>query len=255
MRKFVLSKKTESILITLSFCILGFLSIWIAKNSLGLEEETTYIAFLIFPILIYMVVSGRIVEFKAFGTEAKFSELAQKTIEPTLETIEASIREMEMLAKGGLSQLQRTQKSLSESTPVTLTLSLKRLPGHYYTIEALKAYIKALSQYRTFKGVVILNENEEYELYFPTQVIIRILEIRDNERFIDYINSSSIRELKHYPGAVTEKLTKHSTNIDALEKMTLQNSDTFVIVGEDRKPIGIVEREQIISKLLLAMAK
>ena len=99
MRKFVLSKKTESILITLSFCILGFLSIWIAKNSLGLEEETTYIAFLIFPILIYMVVSGRIVEFKAFGTEAKFSELAQKTIEPTLETIEASIREMEMLAK------------------------------------------------------------------------------------------------------------------------------------------------------------
>ena len=255
MRRIFLSKKAESVFITFFFCTLGFISIWIAKNGLGLQEEAIYIAFLILPILIYMIASGRIVEFKAFGAEAKFAELAKKTIEPSLETVEGSIEDMAVVMKAGTFELQRMQKNLDTSKPIMLTLALKRTEGQYYHVKALKVYIDSLSQYRTFKGVIIINRDGKYELYFPAKVILKILEARDSGRFIDHINSSSVEKLQNYPGVITERLTRQSTNIDALDKMTLHNLDTLVVVGENSAPVGVVDREQIISSLLLAMVR
>ena len=57
MKKFIFSKKTKSFLIMASFFFLGFISTGIARDSLRIEKETTYIAFLIFPLLIYVAVS------------------------------------------------------------------------------------------------------------------------------------------------------------------------------------------------------
>jgi CBS domain-containing protein len=78
---------------------------------------------------------------------------------------------------------------------------------------------------------------------------------RDNLRSTTPISEGNIGELRRYPGIVTRTISTKTTNFEALQKMTAQNIEALVVIDEDGKLKGVVEREQILSKLLLGMAK
>jgi predicted transcriptional regulator len=56
-----------------------------------------------------------------------------------------------------------------------------------------------------------------------------------------------------YPGIVSRTITTKTTNIDALKEMTAQDLDALVVT-DDQMVKGVVEREQILSRLILAIA-
>ncbi len=43
--------------------------------------------------------------------------------------------------------------------------------------------------------------------------------------------------------------------MDALREMTTQNLNALIVIDEERKIKGVVEKDQLLSKILLGMAK
>jgi hypothetical protein len=238
--------------LTILFCAVGFLAIWIAKSGVGMQQEAMFVAFLLMPLLVYVVVAGRLTEFKAFGTEAKFATVAQQSVEPVSGSVEPSIEDIEMVAKEGLTELQKRKALLDESKPILLTLVLGRYEYHFISLEK---YVEALNQCPTFKGAVILKSDGSFVVYFPSRSLTSILNPVAGPAFVDKIRNKDTRGLQDYPGAIKRTVTKDSSNIDALNEMTLQNADTLIVINADKKVSGVVERQQLISKLILAMAK
>ncbi len=253
MRNFLFSREVKIYLQTIVFCALGFFAIWIAKNHISLKsEESVFIAFLILPIVIYMIVAGRLLEVKAFGAEAKFADIAKQSVEATSETIEPSMEDTNIVAKGGIREMQKMKASLDETKPILLTLVLGK---HHYDKQAMEKYVETFAQCYTFKGIVILNSDGRFAVYFPPKSITAILRSSDGDLFISDINEQKVDRLKRYPGCITQTLTKKSTNVEALNEMTIQNVDSLVVLNDENKLNGVVERQQLISKLLLAMVK
>jgi len=249
-----LRRETVGIVVTVLFLALGFLSMWLSKEFLKLEGEAVLVFLLLVPIIVYTIFSGRLSELRAGGLEAKFVNVAGQSAEFASETIEPSVGEMEVVAKEGARQLQRQLERLDESKPITLTLTLGK--EGYYHREVWLRYMEALSQYRNFRFVVILDHENKFVAYIPSWAMLQILRMEAlGEEFVRHINEGEIRELRQYPGVVTRTISTKSTNLDALREMTAQNLEALIVIDEDQRLKGVVEREQILSKLLLGMAR
>jgi CBS domain-containing protein len=248
------SKETSAILLSVFFLILGFSTLWFSQRYLKLEGEVVFVFLLLMPILVYAILSGRLGELKAGGLEAKFVDVAKQSIELGSETIEPSVRDMETVAKGGARHLERTLRRLNESKPIVITLNLGR--QGYYDRAVLIQYFEALSQYRNFKFAVILDEDNRFVAYMPSWAMLQLLRIQDlGNRFVQLINSGEKFEVIQYPGVITSTISTRTTNLEALKQMTERNIEALVVIDDDRKLRGVVEREQILSKLLIGLAK
>jgi hypothetical protein len=54
---------------------------------------------------------------------------------------------------------------------------------------------------------------------------------------------------------VTESLSPEDSNVVALEKLVNTNADALVIVSDDgRRPIAVVDRNRLVTKLMLKLA-
>lgn len=249
------TKEATAIFASILFLALGLISIWITKGVLDIKGDAVFVSLLLFPILVYMIFSGRLKEIRApGGLEAKFVDVAEKPVEATFEPIEASVEDMSVVEKGGMHEMKKTFRKIDESKPIVLTLTLNK--GGYYDRLAILEYIKGLSQYRNFKFVVILGQDNKFVAYMPAWRFSQILEMDSlGNELIAVINSDRIQELQQYPGIVTKTITTKETNIQALKEMSKQNIEALVVVGEDGRLCGVIEREQVLSRLMLTMAK
>jgi signal-transduction protein with cAMP-binding, CBS, and nucleotidyltransferase domain len=117
-------------------------------------------------------------------------------------------------------------------------------------------YIESLSQFNNFKFVVILDKEGRFVAYLSAWGMLQIL--RNDalgNTFVAMVNDGAERELKQYPGVVTKAVSTKTTNLEALKEMTSQNNEALVVIDVDKKLHGVVEREQILSKLLIGMAQ
>jgi CBS domain-containing protein len=243
-----------AILASIFFLALGFLAVWISKNVLNQESNALFVALLLLPIIVYVIFSGRLKELRAGGLEAKFADVAGQSVEVASETIEPSISDMEIVAKAGARELQKQIYYMDESKAIILMLVLGK--EEYYNRRIWLSYLETLSQYRTFKFVVFLDKENRFVSYIPSWAMLRILRMEAlGDEFVEIINRGDIQELRRYPSVVTRTISTKATNIDALREMITQNLEALLVVDEDRKLKGVVEREQILSRLLLAMAK
>lgn len=254
MKKGSLSREMKAILISILFIALGFLAIWLSKTFLEAEGEVLFIFLLLAPILAYTIFSGRLTELKAGGVEAKFSDAGGQAVDVGTETIDASVNDMEMVAKGGVRELGQKLNQINKSKPMLLTLVMGKR-GYYYS-PALVKYVEGLAQFASFKFVVILDQEGHFVASLTARAMLQILGSPElGTAFVDIVNDGRVDELTQYPGVMTRPISTKTTNLEALKEMTERNSEALVVVDTSKKLAGVVEREQILSKLLLAMAK
>jgi CBS domain-containing protein len=253
MKKWIPGKEIRAILISILFLALGFLAIWFSRQVLGVEGEALFIFLLLAPILAYAIFSGRLTELKAGGMEAKFSDIGTQAVDVGSETIEPSVEEMEVVAKAGVRELGRTMDRVDKSKPMLLTLTLGR--QGYYNPYALLNYVESLAQFANFKFVVILDKDGHFVASLTAWAMLQILRNQAlGGNFVEIVNGGSEAGLKQYPGVVTRAISTTTTNLEALKEMTARNSEALVVIDAGKKLAGVVEREQILSKLMLALA-
>jgi len=253
MNKHSTKEEVQAIIISVIFLVLGFFAVWLLNSKLHITGDAVFVSVLLIPIIVYLIFSGRLTEIRApGGLEAKFVGTAEKSVEPTVESVEASTEEMQVVAKEGLRELQRIMPHVDESKPITLTVTLGK--SGYYQREPLLQYVKVLSQYRNFKFVLFLNQENRFVAYMPSWMVKQTLEMDAlGNEFVHAINEGRVNDIRRY-GAVTQTLSTKATNIQAIQEMTTRNLEALVVIDEEGRLKGVVEREQLLSKFILAMA-
>lgn len=230
--------------------ILGVIIILIFKTY-QLESSVLYMVLLFVPAIIYVIVSGKLSEFRTPGFEVKFFDIAKRSVESTLDTVESLEMNPAIVKKESKKALERQMKDLDISKPIILTLKLEK---EGYDREVLLTYTKELLKYPSFKFVVFLDKENKVVAYTLPLVIFQILEQEVlGKEFVSLINKDKIQKWTSCLRIRTNTISTKSTNIDALESMYEQNLDSFIVVDENKKLKGIINRGQIHSKLLLGM--
>ena len=162
-------RERHAIIISLVFLLTGFIILWITKSLIKIEGEAALISLLLIPMFIYVIVSGKIKEFKGpGGLGATFFETASQSVRIATEKIEPSIAEMQVVEKEGILALERKRQELNEAYPTIMTLTLGKIndPNHYDSRDVLR-YLEFLSQFRNFKFVVFIDSNSRFVAYMP----------------------------------------------------------------------------------------
>ena len=248
-------KEVKAIIISLIFLLLGFVVVWIAKKILDIEGDAVYITLIFIPVLVYVIISGRLTEFKGpGGIEARFSEAASQSVIPTSETIEPSVEEMQILEKEGLRVLQQRKLEIDKTRPLIMTMIMGK--GHYYSWHAIVEYMKFLEQYPNFKFVVFLDKNNRFVAYTRSWTLTGLIRLPGlGDEFVQIINEGRTQDLYRFPGIIKDTISTQSTNTEALQQMTKEHLEAIVVIDEERKLKGVIEREQITSKLILTLIK
>jgi hypothetical protein len=248
-------KEVKAILFSLVFLVLGFLVVWIAKKVVNIEGDAIYITLIFIPVLVYVIISGRLTEFKGpGGIEARFSEAASQSVIPSSETVEPSVEEMQIMEKEGLRVLQQRKLEIDKTRPLIMTIILGK--ENYYVRRAVIEYLKFLEQYPNFKFVVFLDKNNRFVAYMPSWAFTRVINLPElGDEFIQIINSGHTQDFYLFPGIIKDTISTRSTNTEALQQMTKEHLEAIVVIDEDRKLKGVIEREQITSKLLLTLIR
>jgi hypothetical protein len=253
------SKKGEqerrAVLFALLFLAVGFVILWFTKAVLKIEGEAVLIALLVMPILVYLILSGKLEEFKGpGGLEAKFTKVAGETVAAASEEVKLSVEEMQIVMKESLVVLERKRQELNEAQPIVMIMELGK--HNYYQREAVLRYLDVLSQFRNFRFVVFVDTNKRFTAYMTYWALKGLLTYSDlGDHFIYDVNEGLAQELFRFPGFIRETIRTQSTNSDALREMTKQNMEALVVIDEKNELSGIVEREQILSRMMLSLAK
>jgi hypothetical protein len=242
--------------ISLSFLLLtaGVLILWAAKGIAGVEGSAVLVVLLVSPVISYALLSGRLrlTELRAAGVEAKFAEVAESAVTPHSEPIR--VEEMVVVEKAEPAALRKVLEEYGDtSDPIVMTVPIDGRAR--YSQRALKTYLETLSHLRTFKFVVFLDGSGRFVSYAPQWLIKGFLDRRGlAEEFVRTLNSGRAKSLSLYPGIVSDAITVAHTNAHALREMDRLNLEALVVINEDRRVAGIVERDQVLSKMLLALA-
>jgi signal-transduction protein with cAMP-binding, CBS, and nucleotidyltransferase domain len=252
-------KEINAIFGTLFFLILAIILFYIVKVVFDVTDDNiSFTALIIFPILVYLILSGRIKAFKAGGVEATFNEIANKSVEfEPQEIVESSSDEIGIIEKGTMSDLRNQLDYLNrmeESKKFILTF-LSGKQG-YYDQWAVGRYLESLSGFRNFKFAVILDKNKKVVAYSTIDSLFKIVK-RDNfgNELIQLINDGDNREIRNFPGFITKTISDKSKNIEALKIMEELNMDDLIMVNESNELKGIVNRNKILSKLMIALSE
>jgi predicted transcriptional regulator len=75
------------------------------------------------------------------------------------------------------------------------------------------------------------------------------------QEFVRVINEGILQKLLSYPGIVQTTITTSTTNAEALRQMAEKNIGALVVTDKNNRLKGVTEREQVLSKLMLALVK
>lgn len=256
------------IVLLVAFILFGFLVGWLAKILLQINDDTVILILILSPILGYVVLSGRLSALKGpGGFEAQFVVATERKIEFGFEKIAFS--DLKPEPKMELGHLyKKIIPSLDRLKPNVLTFTLGK---DCYDRNIILKYIEALLPYQSIKFVVFLNEEDKLVAYVTLLQLKNILESSNRDQysnhdnnyhgdyggsvFVQYINNGDERSLKMYQSVMTATISTKYTNIEALQEMSDKNLESIIVVDEDQKLKGIIQREQILTKLMLSIAK
>jgi hypothetical protein len=246
----------KSLLFSLFFLAIGFLAVWFSKNYIPLDNNAIYIFLLLAPSIIYLIFSGRIAEIKGGGViEAKFISIAEQSLlisdDPIPDNYASNVR------KQGMNYLEEIIPRLDNSKPIFLIIVVFNEPNVVnYSLKDSLDYIIKLDRFKTFRFVIFVDSNEKLLAFAPKYAILQLLTnpCLGND-FINIMNEGSINKLINYPFVKRDAIRHPTSYLKALEEMIDKEIDALAIVDDKYKPKGIIEREEIISKLLFGLAK
>jgi len=95
-----------AIILSILFVGLGILIVAFAIRYAKIEKSPVLVALLIIPIVIYLILTGKIEEFKApGGLEAKFVLAAQQPVRITTPSAEEALQAVQVTPRGEIGEL------------------------------------------------------------------------------------------------------------------------------------------------------
>jgi uncharacterized alkaline shock family protein YloU/CBS domain-containing protein len=264
----------------LGVAILWTITSWVNDKNTTLGDVVLALL-LVMPILIYALISGRLTELRGpGGVEAKFTGVATRPVAETAshdlvsfnqQQLAVGISEGDKAHKAHLAdtlakRLEQRVRRFTEVQPIVMTITIglgSEKPNNTEgsnNIEdsghraVLRKYVEQLARTRNFALVAFLDTKKDFVAYMPSRTIQnRLLDHGKREELFQVIEDDNREKLLEYPGVVRDKISPNTTNGEALRKMVTSNLDVIVVVDENNRLKGVVEREQVLARMVLTL--
>ena len=236
---------------TVFLLLLGFAAIWIGRSFVGIQDGVVLASFVIVPAVLYVVLRGDLAELKGpGGWAATFVKVATATVSAASEKLDID-SDVQIIAKESMQGLTNRASTLASSRPAMMTMTV----GRRYSRPDVQGYLDTLAQLPRFRIVAFLDSTGMFLGCISSAELREIMRSPAlGDELLSAISRSDISQMFHYPGMLRLFIQSTATNAEALSAMTLNNLGSLVVVGEDRRLRGIVERDQLVSKLVVSLA-
>lgn len=238
--------------------VLGVLVYLRARNS-RFEIRATDIVVAILPVVIILLVTGKIQSFE-FGEgglkiETAFSNASESAITPQVTPLAGlPVEPVAMSRKRGVEDIPEMIAKKTEG------LTFRIGYGDYWG-PAIVNYLQRLTQQGFLKYVVIQNEDGSFFAMADARQLAAML-TADNapfraEQLANWLNRGSRDALRQLPGFVSAENAVRVTDDKrhVLQVMERLNVDTLPVVTDQNRYSGIVNRSRLIASLILDVAQ
>lgn len=250
----MISADVLAVLMSLAVLVLSTALFFGLKRYAGGVNSAVFVALLLTPLLVYLFLSGRVQEFSGpGGWGAKFRDIAQASVETTKILVDAE--PLQTMMKGGEGEIANRIAVLKPNVPNALVLAVGR--GSYYVPDIIKKYLQALMAAGPATYVVFVKADTGQFVGSASgrQVLAALNNPDSAERFMRDLREGGERPFAGMGFLVTESLSPEDSNVVALQKLVDTNADALVIISDDgRRPIAVIDRNRLVTKLMLKLA-
>lgn len=225
------------------------------------EIKTIDLAFIVVPLLLVGLATGRLQGLDLFGVKADFSKLfaeaANREIkvgQPPVSSLQEVTQFIQAAPKLGINEIPHLIEQRTEAISF-------RLGAGIYDAQAIREYFEKLYGSSYLKFIVIENpDGTLFGVYSAADLVayLRAAEDTGYNEFQDLLNrgdDSAHEMLARLPGFISAEsaATTATTKREALERMDKLDRNTLPVVDADHHFVGTVERAKVITSLLLAV--
>lgn len=259
---------SHPILATIFLAAIGMITARLGKKWLNLESSSLYISLFFSPIIFYLLLSGALNEFKGFGIEAKFREIALQKIDPNIR-IHDSIAERKDDVRHALFGGGSNSAILKANTATDLN-DRDRLKLAFEVGEQISASIAQGS----FELLILVNESNHVLGHFQRHWFIDLMSIpdihasrgsdpkfdqTDTERIERNLRKTYLWEIIANPQERVDTwgskqvLSTDTTYLDAYRVLTQESASAMPVIDSSSRYAGIVRAEDIRNKIFEAI--
>jgi hypothetical protein len=228
--------------IALLFLVVGLGLLWFAQSVIGLKGDAVLVAILVAPLLVYLVLSDRIQEFAAGSVSVKLREASRSTVGKVVSEL------------GPVFDPRSPVEKVNPNQP--MVAELKQGSGTYDREEVLHG-IRQHEGLAPVALLIVLDTRDRVLAYMTYRSALDLLSnTHEGDQFIDLVNkgdSYAFQGSRRFSAVITETLTAETTNAKALALMEETGLDALVVVDRKKQFEGIVERNRVLSQMMLAL--
>lgn len=228
------------------------------------EIKSIDLAFLVVPLLLVGLATGKVKGLDAFGVKADLSELwsqaARGQIQPQVArsqpvSVQDVVQASEMAMKGGVGELQR----LVERKVDALAFQLGSA-GYYGP--AIRAYLEKLAGSSHLRAIVVQERDGTLFGMYLASDLIGYLNVAGDagyaelQRLLNSGDDAARKRLASLPGFVAAKdaVTASTSKRDALAAMARLDVSSLPVIDSERRFAGTVDRSKLTSSLIVAVS-
>jgi hypothetical protein len=229
-------RELSHIVASLLFLAAGICAVWFVHGVLDVEGDAVLVALLVVPLALYLTLSGRVSEITAGGFSVRLNEARQTPIDRTVVPEDRYV----------IAELDPPYPIEVKADPNLPTIVTLRHGGGPYERDKALRWLRKITAKSPVPFLVVLDHGRvlAYEREDRGGEFIKLVNAGDPDVFDDGGGFSALR---------TETVTHKTTNAEALELMERTGLDALVVVDGKGRFAGIVERDRVLSAMMLAL--
>jgi hypothetical protein len=240
--------------------VLLIVACWIKVWTNVEVDATVFVALLMFPLLGYLLFSGKLAELTGpGGWGVKFKAAAAES--PPGEAV-AEQDSLDFLRKSSITNLARRLAIIRTQDEASLVVKLGE--HNDYREDAFRLYLCALLSIRYDPIVIFVDRKDRFigsvpavqvhALFCDTSITRKMPALESKaKKFIEQLNAGLPAGLTVLP-LTRESLKEADSRKTALNAFMKTNAPALVVVDAKNTPVRLVKRDAVVAALLLALA-
>jgi CBS domain len=258
--------------VSLLFLAAGIFAVWFSQSVLEVEGEVILVAFLVLPLLLYLTLSGKVREFAAGGLSVKLSEVSREPVSQV-----ATVTEYMTVDLGPRKPIVKRDPNRAQIATLTLGFPPQAMEqvaapnlesearivrpathgGGPYERREVLGQLRNLAAISPVPFLIVLDDRDRVLAYMTYRSALDVLEREERgDLFIELVNGGDpdvFDDGGGFSAVKTETLPHTATNAEALATMEETGLDALVVVDRKGRFEGIVERDRVLSRMMLAL--
>jgi hypothetical protein len=243
---------TPALWLALGVFVVAVVVAWVLRR-FQITDGVGFVTVVILPLAAYGVASGYVAKITIpGGWAAEFRQIAAAKITPT--PLAEAVEDLSIIEKGGIDAIRGYRESLEPGKPIAISLTLGR--QGYYSQTAIAEYIRAFLTLDSGLTVIFVDQaTGQFVASSNANSVLAAVEVEGGEQpFIWALESSDLDALRKLVILTTATVTETTSNADALKAMVADGVDSIVKINAGGTPIGLVRRDEIVSRLMITLA-